>query len=153
MLNPDAEVELLAEGHCQMKVGSVSWQVIERGGRHGIRIRDRERPARIRLRARTYYPIQSTYRVCAKLETLNDRDSIRLKNVLDMEYALPLVGLLRFELGGQSQELLALDGGPDQLFLAITDETTGEKTYGGGRYLDLTIPEGDSLEVDFNLCP
>ncbi len=36
------------------------------------------------------------------------------------------------------------------LFVPFTDATSGDETYGGGRYLDLEVPEGDSLEIDFN---
>jgi uncharacterized protein (DUF1684 family) len=36
------------------------------------------------------------------------------------------------------------------LFVPFTDLTSGKETYGGGRYLDLEVPDGDSLEVDFN---
>ncbi len=38
----------------------------------------------------------------------------------------------------------------DYLFLPFTDLSNGEETYGGGRYLGLTIPEGDSIIIDFN---
>lgn len=30
------------------------------------------------------------------------------------------------------------------------DDTNGEETYGGGRYLDMRIPEKDSVLLDFN---
>ena len=30
------------------------------------------------------------------------------------------------------------------------DDSNGETTYGGGRYIDLTIPSGDILVIDFN---
>lgn len=36
------------------------------------------------------------------------------------------------------------------LFLPFSDRTNGEETYGAGRYLDLTIPEGDTILLDFN---
>ena len=36
------------------------------------------------------------------------------------------------------------------LFLPFLDLTNGENTYGGGRYLDLMIPDNDSLIIDFN---
>ena len=36
-----------------------------------------------------------------------------------------------------------------ELCVAV-DNTNGEETYGGGRYIDLTIPEGDTLIIDFN---
>jgi len=38
----------------------------------------------------------------------------------------------------------------DYLFIPFRDATSGKETYGGGRYLDLTIPQGDSLVIDFN---
>jgi len=36
------------------------------------------------------------------------------------------------------------------LFLPFTDLTTGEETYGGGRYLDLEIPKTKTIFIDFN---
>lgn len=36
------------------------------------------------------------------------------------------------------------------LFLPFTDGTNGNETYTGGRYIDLEIPRGDSLLIDFN---
>lgn len=38
----------------------------------------------------------------------------------------------------------------DHLFLPFTDLTSGDGSYGGGRYIDLTIPEGNSIMLDFN---
>lgn len=36
------------------------------------------------------------------------------------------------------------------IFLPFTDLSNGETTYGGGRYLDLEIPEDKSLVINFN---
>ncbi|AWI27269.1 DUF1684 domain-containing protein [Flavobacterium pallidum] len=36
------------------------------------------------------------------------------------------------------------------LFLPFLDLTSGEESYGGGRYIDLRIPEGDTIVIDFN---
>jgi uncharacterized protein len=38
----------------------------------------------------------------------------------------------------------------DYLFLPFLDDTNGNESYGGGRYIDLDIPAGDSLVIDFN---
>lgn len=42
----------------------------------------------------------------------------------------------------------------DHLFLPFKDETNGELTYGGGRYIDLNIHDinNDSIRIDFNKC-
>ncbi|WP_081209661.1 DUF1684 domain-containing protein [Salegentibacter sediminis] len=50
----------------------------------------------------------------------------------------------------QNQELASDPEYHDYLFLPFTDLTNGETTYSGGRYLDLRIPEGDSIILDFN---
>ena len=36
------------------------------------------------------------------------------------------------------------------MFLPFSDETNGIESYGGGRYIDLRIPEGNTLIIDFN---
>jgi len=67
-------------------------------------------------------------------------------------------GFLTFQLQGQtyrlevyqSPDLLNEKGYEDYLFLPFTDLTNGQTTYEGGRYIDLRIPEGDSILLDFN---
>jgi uncharacterized protein (DUF1684 family) len=50
----------------------------------------------------------------------------------------------------QNKELMLQEEHKDYLFLPFTDKTNGEETYSGGRYIDLAIPEGDSITIDFN---
>lgn len=50
----------------------------------------------------------------------------------------------------QSTDLAKDSEYADYLFLPFTDLTSGNGSYGGGRYLDLKIPEGDTLIIDFN---
>lgn len=38
----------------------------------------------------------------------------------------------------------------DTLFLPFSDLTSGNESYIGGRYIDLEIPKGDSVAIDFN---
>lgn len=67
---------------------------------------------------------------------------------------------LNFELKGKSIELdllrsvrlMAMPEYKDYLFLAFYDETNGETTYGGGRYIDLytTDINDGNITIDFN---
>lgn len=50
----------------------------------------------------------------------------------------------------QSQRLSTDPAYADYLFVPFTDLTTGKTTYGSGRYLDLRIPEGETVLLDFN---
>jgi uncharacterized protein (DUF1684 family) len=136
---------------CSMGFGSLRWYLLERGGRHGIRIQDTLLPTRIRLAPIQYFPLDPIYRVYATWEAATANASVMMRNVLDMEYAVPVEGKLRFTLAGQQHELIALDGGPDDLFLIFADKTSGETTYGGGRYLYCPRPAADGRTIiDFN---
>lgn len=50
----------------------------------------------------------------------------------------------------QSIDLSKTEKYKNHLFLPFTDLTNGVKTYGGGRYLDLEIPKGNTITIDFN---
>lgn len=50
----------------------------------------------------------------------------------------------------QSIDLAKTEKYKNHLFLPFTDETSGIECYGGGRYIDLEIPNNDTIEIDFN---
>ncbi|MGB3851475.1 MAG: DUF1684 domain-containing protein [Tunicatimonas sp.] len=50
----------------------------------------------------------------------------------------------------QSHELRVTEKYRNHLLLPFTDLTSGTETYGGGRYLELTIPKSDTIVIDFN---
>jgi len=65
-----------------------------------------------------------------------------------------------FELDGKSFKLnLYQNTTPNEdpmyaghLFLPFTDYTSGDGSYGGGRFIDTYIPDGDTIVIDFNLA-
>lgn len=69
-------------------------------------------------------------------------------------------GYLHFSLGGkqlkltifQSKDLMADPTYKDYLFLPFTDLTSGEESYGGGRYIDFEIRDikNNKVIIDFN---
>ena len=50
----------------------------------------------------------------------------------------------------QNQDLVKKEGYENYLFLPFLDDTNGDTTYGGGRYIDTRQPEGNTMIVDFN---
>ena len=50
----------------------------------------------------------------------------------------------------QSQQLITDPKYANYLFLPFTDNSNGEDSYAGGRYLDLKIPKNDVIVLDFN---
>lgn len=52
----------------------------------------------------------------------------------------------------QNMALRKEEGFEDYLFIPFRDGTSRIETYGGGRYLDVRIPDGKELLIDFNLA-
>ena len=81
-----------------------------------------------------------------------------MKTSTEREPKYQQVGTLHFTLEGVDEQLTVyrnidlsrLDGYRNYLFVPFTDLTNGESTYGGGRYLDLEGPLGETVELDFN---
>ena len=106
-----------------------------------------------------FFPINLDYRVRAKLNVTEGTPFFGMKTTTSRMATERIYGYVTFNMKGkdfrlpvyQSQDLMQTEGYADYLFFPFTDETNGDETYGGGRYLDLRIPkEGDSLIIDFN---
>ncbi len=105
-----------------------------------------------------FYPINEAYRVEATLEILQNQQPFTIPTSSQQQKVFVKYAIARFELLGQafefplyqSLQLQQSEEYKDYLFAPFTDETNGFETYGGGRYMDLRIPEGNTLVIDFN---
>jgi uncharacterized protein (DUF1684 family) len=105
-----------------------------------------------------FFPFDSTFIPEASLKRTPDAEWFNMKTTTDRLSKERVFGILSFELQGQSfklnvyqgEELKEEEGFEDYLFLPFIDNTNGESTYAGGRYIDLRIPDGDTIEIDFN---
>ena len=61
-------------------------------------------------------------------------------------------GALEFTKDGRAWRLDTVleQAGDQQLFIMFADTTSGQETYGGGRFLDIPLPVAGSAVVDFN---
>ena len=107
----------------------------------------------------SFYAITDMYDVKAKLEIRTDDLLIPFKTSTEKIVKNKLYGVLYFQINDkpfklnvyQSQDLMKVPGYEDYLFLPFTDLTTGNETYGGGRYIDLRIPtKGNEIIINFN---
>ena len=134
---------------CVMKWGPLSWYILDRNGRFLIRLKDAENEVFDHFTAIDQYPIDSRWKV--KAQFIKQPQELAIKNVLDMDIGQESAGKLQFEIDGKRLELRVLDGGESDYFLIFADQTTGNETYGGGRYL--YTPKADSTGftyIDFN---
>lgn len=107
-----------------------------------------------------YYDIDYSYRVNGNLERFNQGRTFSIKTTGGETYQYLIYGKVSFELDGKALSLNVYQGQraaksgikKGALFIPFTDLTSGEATYGGGRYLVLNIPDNDELTLDFNMA-
>ncbi|UKM63512.2 DUF1684 domain-containing protein [Flavobacteriaceae bacterium GSB9] len=105
-----------------------------------------------------FFKPDSAYVVKATFKRTPNQKEFKMKTTTDRLPIYVKYGELSFTLKGESftlnvyqnQDLIKEESYEDYLFLPFLDETNGLESYGGGRYLDASIPEGDTLILDFN---
>jgi uncharacterized protein (DUF1684 family) len=135
-----------------LKLGTLTFHVIKRGERLGVRVKDSASPERTNFRGLEYFPTDERWRVEARFEPHNPPKTIPITNVLGMEEDTPSPGSLVFDLNGQTYRLDAItEEGEEQFFVIFADQTSGKETYGAGRYLYAGPPDSSGrLLIDFN---
>lgn len=134
-----------------MKYGPLEWFLIERAGQYGIRVRDTSLLTRVLLEAIPRYDFAKSWRKEARFIPFDTPKSRIMRNVLEMDIAVEVPGVLEFSHAGSKHQLEVMDGGPEDFFIVFSDETTGSVTYGGGRYIYVSRPdEQGKTTIDFN---
>ena len=134
----------------EMRHGSLSWFVIKRGDKYGVRLRDAESPAIAAFKGIARYPVQAAWKLEARLEQNPLPKQIAITNVLGQTSQEPSPGAVVFTVDGQEHRLDALEEG-DELFIIFADKTNGTETYGSGRYMYIPKPGADGkTTIDFN---
>lgn len=105
-----------------------------------------------------FFPVDLKYRVKAKFTKTENATAFELPTSSGRTQPYIEFGKATFYLDGQaytlavyqSLNLIKKEGFEDYLFLPFRDETNGDETYGGGKYLDLRIPQAGEIIIDFN---
>tara|TARA_R110000868_G_scaffold14075_3_gene65716 strand:- start:11034 stop:11678 length:645 start_codon:yes stop_codon:yes gene_type:complete len=105
-----------------------------------------------------FFEVDTTYRVLAKFVRTPNALPFLMPTTTDRKSEEVVYGIAYFSLKGkqyqleiyQNPVLTAQEKYRDYLFLPFSDSTNGNESYTGGRYIDLSIPEKDSVLIDFN---
>ena len=103
-----------------------------------------------------YYPPDPDYRFVLPLAEHDEKEAVTVATSTEGERTYLRWGEFRFEVDGEAATIQAYkaDADDDRLWVPFRDETSGEATYGAGRYLDLE-PETHHTDdgrwiLDFN---
>ncbi|MGH2573937.1 MAG: DUF1684 domain-containing protein [Actinomycetota bacterium] len=137
-----------------LRLGTLSFHVINREGALAVRIKDRHSPIRTGFRGIDHYPVDPRWRIEARFDAYDPPKETLVPDVLGRGQTYRLPGAVVFEVEGMTHRLETfLEAGERDLFLVFGDETNGDETYGGGRYLYAAPPdERGIVVVDFNMA-
>jgi uncharacterized protein len=103
-----------------------------------------------------FYPIDLDFKVEAHLIKTPDEQPFQMQTTTNRLPWYVKYGELHFTLFDADfkldlfQSLEPKEGYEDYLFLPFTDLTSGDGSYGGGRYIDLMVTESQTITLDFN---
>ena len=146
---------LLDDAHAKpttIAFGTVSFYLVDRGGKKGLRIKDTEAVTRSGFLGLDNYAIDPAWRIEADWVAFDPAQSLEIPNVLGTLDAMPVPGKAVFTHGGKTFELLPVLESPEakQLFFILADKTSGKDTYGAGRFLYADLAVDGKVVLDFN---
>lgn len=111
-----------------------------------------------KFEALDFFKLNSNYIIQAKFKRTPYETPFAMPTTTDRKAIYIKYGEVSFNLNNenitlnvyQNQRLMSDPEYKDHLFIPFTDLTNGEETYAGGRYLDLIIPKGPTILLDFN---
>ena len=135
-----------------LHLSSMSLQIIKRGEKFGLRVKDKENPDRLNFQNTQFYSADLRWRIDAHFEVYNPPKPVSITNVLGMESGEASPGAVVFEVDGQTYRLDAItEKGEPKYFMLIADKTSGKETYPAGRYLYVDPPDSSGrMVIDFN---
>lgn len=81
-----------------------------------------------------------------------DGSEITIQTTDGEERVYRRAGKVTFEVDGEPATLTLYSTGHEGFFVPFRDRTSGEATYGAGRYLDVEPNDDGSITIDFNLA-
>jgi uncharacterized protein len=107
-----------------------------------------------------FFPVNKLYNVTCRFEKITDTTGFFLNTSAKTLKHYFKYGRLVFSLSGkesilfvyQNSDLMKTEKYRDYLFIPFTDLTSGDESYGSGRYLEFYISDirNNSLQLDFN---
>ena len=135
-----------------LHLGSLSLQIIKRGDELGVRVKDKDNPARTNFAGIESFPADQKWRLEARYEPYTPPKKMPIVNILGMASGEDSPGAVAFEVEGQLYRLDAIkEKGESKLFMIFADNTSGKETYPAGRYLYVDPPDAaGKMIIDFN---
>ncbi len=135
-----------------VSAGDISFFLVRRGDRVGLRIKDAHAATREQFKGLDYFPIDPTWCIDAEWRPAAAGEVLEMGTAIGTIESHPVAGHAVFERDGERCELLPVIESPEdkQYFLVFADQTSGRETYGAARFLYTGEPRDGRVVLDFN---
>jgi uncharacterized protein len=125
--------------------------VIWRGGRHALRIRHDQSEGRLKFAGIEYWPLDEGWKMQATFTPNPPGSTVEVVTVMGTTDVAAIPGHITFERDGKLHRLDVFPRGDAGYTVMFADQTSGQGSYGQGRFIDLYTPdEKGKLTIDFN---
>ncbi len=126
---------------------NLNWQVITRSEQYYLRVWHKKNPAIEAFKGFQLFRLNSELIFKGHFSYFDKLKNESVYSQLGVNTSTNFIGKVTFEHNGITHDLDVGKSG----FTMVSDQTTGDETYGGGRYIYLDLPESDgSVSLDFN---
>jgi uncharacterized protein (DUF1684 family) len=144
VFDPSATVQAV------MEHGRYRWFIIERSGNYGIRLRDLDHPNMKEPLGIEYFDWSADWYVKGTYHPFDEVRTVTIDNVVGFSSDVEFEGEIVFKVDGVEYALWP-SFGEDYSFIMFGDATSGDESYGVGRYLVASVPdENNEVILDFN---
>lgn len=137
-------------GSGRVKVGNYAFAVRAVGEDFYLLVRDSQNPAIASFKGTSWFPVDTSYRVTARFTAYARPEQVPIPLThVDSKELMTSPGDVTFRMAGKAIRLKAFVD-DDQFFVMFQDQTNGNQTYGGGRFLHAPLPKDGTTVLDFN---
>jgi len=135
-----------------LTLGDLSFFVIKRGDRFGVRVKDSQSPVRTNFKGLDYFPADPKWRLRGTFVPYDAPKKVAIPTVLGTTDTMVAPGLVTFTIDGKKLTLepVVEDPKDPSLWFIFKDGTSAKETYGAGRFLYADMPKDGKVVVDFN---
>lgn len=132
-----------------IQTGSQTFYLIKREDKFGIRLKDKNNPARLNFKKLNWFPVDARYKVIATFEPFPEPKEILVPNTVGSGYRMKSEGILKFKLLGKTYTLQPGEEN-GRFFIIFKDLTSKTETYSVGRFLYAEKSNDNKVILDFN---
>ena len=133
-----------------LTLGDLTFFVIQRGERIGVRVKQVSHPNRLNFKGRVWWPIDNLYRVKAAIKRYDPPKFVEIPDVIGGINETVMDCALEFILNGQTYSLDAETLPNGKFYVIFHDQSCGKGSYPAGRFLKTEDPQSGSVIIDFN---